>query len=112
MDLTENKALKFTISCIEGIMADIMDLDGNITHNMPEVTYIIDGINKHYSTNFKLVSRNVIVAEYLCGLVTDLEKYDIFPEYEYYIFDVDEILPILKEKLNNGRVRKKNAWRV
>jgi hypothetical protein len=98
-NLFESKTLKVIISCIESIMADIMDLDGNITHNMLEVIHVIDEINKYYFTNLKLVSRHVIVAQHLFELDTDLEEYDICPECEYYIFEVDEILPILKEKL-------------
>ena len=88
--------LMVTMAYIRNIKTEIKELEE--TYNS-EIIELLDKINREYTTNLKLHSKNVIFAIHICSLLDDLYQYDICPDYNYYVFDVDDVVPILKKKV-------------
>lgn len=70
-------------------------------HSRNEIIEILDEVNTQYGSNFKL--RNIITTPNLGGLpdedMSKLIKLDACPRYFNYVFDVEDIMPILKKKV-------------
>ena len=89
----------FALYRVKSIRADIRELEENTTYSSIQIRELLDKINLKYSTDLKLHSKNVIVALQITELVNDLHQYDICPTHDFYVFDVDDVLPILKKRV-------------
>ena len=69
--------------------------------NKTEITKLLNKIHTHYKTDLKLKTVNIITASRIFNIDGDetLSMMDICPEHETYIFDAEEIIPILKNKI-------------
>lgn len=72
-------------------------------HSRNEIIEILDEVNTQYGSNFKLKTRNIITTPNLGGLpdedMSKLIKLDACPVYFNYVFDVEDIMPILKKRV-------------
>lgn len=68
-----------------------------------EIIQVLDEVNTQYGLNFKLKTRNIITTPNLGGLpdedMAKLIKLDACPVYFNYVFDVEDIMPILKKRV-------------
>ena len=71
------------------------------TPNTNEITELLNKINTRYKTDLKLKTINIITASTVIDIDEDgsLRMMDIYPEHDTYIFDAEEIIPILKNKI-------------
>ena len=71
------------------------------TPNTNEITKLLNKINTRYKTDLKLKTINIITASTVIDIDEDgsLRMMDIYPEHDTYIFDAEEIIPILKNKI-------------
>lgn len=91
--------LMFAIKSVKSIRSAIRELEEDTTYNSSEIIKLVGEINVHYLIDLRLHSKNIIVAPHLGDLVDDLHQYDVCPEYHYYVFDVEDIMPILEKKM-------------
>lgn len=72
-------------------------------HSRNEIIEVLDEVNTQYGSNFKLKTRNIITTPNLGGLpdedMVKLIKLDACPVYFNYVFDVEDIMPILKKRV-------------
>lgn len=70
-------------------------------HSRNEIIEVLDEVNTRYKTDLKLKTVNIITASRIFNIDGDetLSMMDICPEHETYIFDAEEIIPILKNKI-------------
>ena len=72
-------------------------------HSRNEIIQVLDEVNTQYGLNFKLKTRNIITTPKLGGLpdedIAKLIKLDAGPLYSNYVFDVEDIMPILKKRV-------------
>ena len=72
-------------------------------HSRNEIIEVLDEVNTQYGSNFKLKTRNIITTPNLGGLpdedMAKLIKLDACPVYFNYVFDVEDIMPILKKRV-------------
>ena len=70
-------------------------------HSRNEIIEVLDEVNTQYGSNFKLKTRNIITTPTLGGLpdMAKLIKLDACPLYYNYVFDVEDIMPILKKRV-------------
>lgn len=91
----------FALLCAKSIRSDIRELQEEHTrYSRNEIIELLDEVNTQYGANFKLKTMNIITAPNLGNL--DLEgiiKLDACPVYYNYVFDVEDIIPILKKKV-------------
>ena len=68
-----------------------------------EIIQVLDEVNTQYGLNFKLKTRNIITTPNLGDLpdedMAKLIKLDACPVYFNYVFDVEDIMPILKKRV-------------
>ena len=68
-----------------------------------EIIQVLDEVNTQYGLNFKLKTRNIITTPNLGDLpdedMAKLIKLDACPMYFNYVFDVEDIMPILKKRV-------------
>lgn len=71
------------------------------TPNTNEITELLNKINTRYKTDLKLKTINIITASRIFNIDENetLSMMDICPEHDTYIFNVEEIIPILKNKI-------------
>ena len=76
--------------------------------NKNEITKLLNKINTRYKTDLKLKTVNIITASRIFNIDEDetLSMMDICPEHDTYIFDAEEIIPILKNKIEKSE----SAW--
>lgn len=105
-DINQLGKVIFALYRVKSIRADIRELEENTTYSSIQIRELLDKINLKYSTDLKLHSKNVIIATTIRDLSNDLSQYDICPTYDdicpsytFYVFDVDDVLPILKKKV-------------
>lgn len=91
----------FAILCAKSIRADIRELQEEHTmYSRNEIIELLDEVNAQYGSNFKLKTMNIITTSTLGGLPPeDIYNLDACSEYAKYVFDVEEIMPILKKKV-------------
>lgn len=89
----------FAILCAKSIRADMRELqEEHSMYSRNEIIELLDEVNTQYSSNLKLKTMNIITATELVDLYNDIYKLDACSGY-MYVFDVEEIMPILKKKV-------------
>lgn len=90
----------FAILCAKCIRADIRELQEEHTmYSRNEIIELLDEVNTQYGSDLKLRTMNIITATELVDLYKDIYKLDACSGYVKYVFDVEEIMPILKKKV-------------
>lgn len=91
----------FAILCAKSIRADIRELQEEHTmYSRNEIIELLDEVNAQYGSNFKLKTMNIITTSTLGGLpLEDIINLDACPTNLHYVFDVEDIMPILKKKV-------------
>lgn len=91
----------FALLCVKSIRADMRELQGeHPIYSRNEIIELLDEVNTHYRSNFKLKTMNIITTPNLGNLdPADITKLDACPTYSNYVFDVEDIMPILKKKV-------------
>ena len=90
----------FAILCAKSIRADMRELQEEHTmYSRNEIIELLDEVNTQYGSDLKLRTMNIITATYLGNLYKDISKLDACSRYTKYVFDVEEIMPILKKKV-------------
>ena len=72
-------------------------------HSRNEIIQVLDKVNTQYGSDLKLRTMNIITTPNLGGLPDEdkdkLIKLDAGPVYFNYVFDVENIMPILKKRV-------------
>ena len=72
-------------------------------HSRNEIIQVLDKVNTQYGSDLKLRTMNIITTPNLGGLPDEdkdkLIKLDAGPVYFNYVFDVEDIMPILKKRV-------------
>lgn len=90
----------FAIFCAKSIRADIRELQEEHTmYSRNEIIELLDEVNTQYGSDLKLRTMNIITATEPGDLYKDIYKLDACSGYAKYVFDVEEIMPILKKKV-------------
>ena len=90
----------FAILCAKSIRADIRELqEEHSMYSRNEIMELLDEANAQYGSDLKLRTMNIITATELADLYEDIYKLDVCSGYVKYVFDVEEIMPILKKKV-------------
>ena len=90
----------FAILCAKSIRADMRELQEEHTmYSRNEIIELLDEVNTQYGSDLKLRTMNIITATALVGLCGDIYNLDACPAHSKYVFDVEEIMPILKKKV-------------
>lgn len=91
----------FALLCVKSIRADMRELqEENSVYSRNEIIEVLDEVNTQYGSNFKLKTMNIITAPNLGNLdPADIINLDACPNYLNYVFDVEDIMPILKKKV-------------
>lgn len=88
------------ILCAKSIRADIRELQEEHTmYSRNEIIELLGEVNTKYGSDLQLRTMNIITATDLARLYNDINKLDACSDYEKYVFDVEEIMPILKKKV-------------
>lgn len=90
----------FAILCAKSIRADIRELqEEHSMYSRNEIIELLDEVNTQYGSDLKLKTMNIITAREPGDLYEDIYKLDACSAYVKYVFDVEEIMPILKKKV-------------
>ena len=90
----------FAILCAKSIRADIRELQEEHTmYSRNEIIELLDEVNTQYGSDLQLRTMNIITATKPTRLYNDIYRLDACPEHPKYVFDVEEIMPILKKKV-------------
>lgn len=91
----------FAIFCAKSIRADMRELqEEHSMYSRNEIIELLDEVNTRYGSNFKLKTMNIITAHTLGSLpMEDIINLDACPNYLNYVLDVEDIMPILKKKV-------------
>lgn len=91
----------FALLCVKSIRADMRELqEEHSMYSRNEIIELLDEVNTQYGTKFKLKTMNIITAPNLGNLdPVDIIELDACPTHDYYVFDVEDIMPILKKKV-------------
>lgn len=91
----------FAILCAKSIRADIKELrEEHSRYSRNEIIELLDRVNTQYGSDLKLRTMNIITATELADLCNDIYNLDACSGYTKYVFDVEEIMPILKKKVD------------
>lgn len=91
----------FAILCAKSIRADIRELqEEHSMYSRNEIIELLDEVNTQYGSDLKLRTMNIITAREPGNLYEDIYKLDACSGYTKYVFDVEEIMPILKKKVD------------
>ena len=91
----------FAILCAKSIRADMRELqEEHSMYSRNEIIELLDGVNTQYGSDLKLRTMNIITAREPGDLYEDIYKLDACSGYVKYVFDVEEIMPILKKKVD------------
>lgn len=94
------RQVMFAILCAKSIRADMRELQEEHTmYSRNEIIELLDEVNTQYGSDLKLRTMNIITATELGGMYKDIYRLDACPEHAKYVFDVEEIMPILKKKV-------------
>ena len=91
----------FALLCAKSIRADMRELqEEHSMYSRNEIIEVLDEVNTQYGSNFKLKTMNIITTPNLGNLdPVSIGKLDACPLYSNYVFDVEDIMPILKKKV-------------
>lgn len=90
----------FALLCVKSIRADIRELQEEHTmYSRNEIIELLDEVNTQYGSDLQLITMNIITATAPARLHNDIHWLDVCPEHLMYVFDVEEIMPILKKKV-------------
>lgn len=90
----------FALLCAKSIRADMRELqEEHSMYSRNEIIEVLDGVNTQYGSDLKLKTMNIITATEPGDLYKDIYKLDACSGYVKYVFDVEEIMPILKKKV-------------
>lgn len=90
----------FAILCAKSIRADIRELqEEHSMYSRNEIIELLDEVNTQYGSDLKLRTMNIITATAPARLYNDIYKLDACSDSAKYVFDVEEIMPILKKKV-------------
>lgn len=91
----------FALLCVKSIRADMRELqEEHSMYSRNEIIELLDEVNAQYGSNFKLKTMNIITTSTLGGLpLVDIINLDACPTNLHYVFDVEDIMPILKKKV-------------
>lgn len=90
----------FAILCAKSIRADMRELQEEHTmYSRNEIIGLLDEVNTQYGSDLKLRTMNIITATVPARLYEDIYKLDACPDHAKYVFDVEEIMPVLKKKV-------------
>lgn len=91
----------FALLCAKSIRADMRELqEEHSMYSRNEIIEVLDEVNTQYGSNFKLKTMNIITTPSLGNLFgEDIINLDACPIYFNYVFDVEDIMPILKKKV-------------
>ena len=90
----------FAILCARNIRAEMRELQEEHTmYSRNEIIELLNEVNTQYGSDLKLRTMNIIIATELVDLYKDIYKLDACSGYVKYVFDVEEIMPILKKKV-------------
>lgn len=91
----------FALLCVKSIRADMRELqEEHSMYSRNEIIELLDEVNAQYGSNFKLKTMNIITTSTLGGLtLMDIINLDACPTNLHYVFDVEDIMPILKKKV-------------
>lgn len=91
----------FALLCVKSIRADMRELqEEHSMYSRNEIIELLDEVNTQYGSNFKLKTMNIITTPALGSLpLKDIIKLDACPIYSNYVFDVEDLMPVLKKKV-------------
>ena len=90
----------FAIFCAKSIRADLRELqEEHSMYSRNEIIELLDEVNTQHGSDLKLRTMNIITATEPGDLYKDIYKLDACSGYAKYVFDVEEIMPILKKKV-------------
>ena len=90
----------FALLCVKSIRADMRELQEDSMYSMNEIIELLDEVNNQYWSDFKLKTLNIITASTLGGFpVENVFNLDVCPLSFNYVFDVEDIMPILKKEV-------------
>ena len=90
----------FALLCVKSIRADMRELQEEHTmYSRNEIIELLDEVNTQYGSDLQLRTMNIITATEPGDLYKDIYKLDACSGYAKYVFDVEEIMPILKKKV-------------
>lgn len=95
----------FALLCAKSIRADMRELqEEHSMYSRNEIIEVLDEVNTQYGSSFKLKTMNIITTPNLGGLpdedMAKLIKLDACSVYFNYVFDVEDIMPILKKRVD------------
>lgn len=90
----------FALLCAKSIRADMRELqEEHSMYSRNEIIELLDDYNVRYGSDLKLKTMNIITATKIVDFYDDIYKLDVCPDYEKYVFDVEDIMPILKKRM-------------
>lgn len=90
----------FALLCVKSIRADMRELQEDSMYSMNEIIELLDEVNNQYGSDFKLKTLNIITASTLGGFpVENVFNLDVCTACFNYVFDVEDIMPILKKEV-------------
>ena len=90
----------FALLCAKSIRADMRELQEEHTmYSRNEIIELLDEVNTQYGSDLKLITMNIITATEPGDVYKDIINLDACSGYAKYVFDVEEIMPILKKKV-------------
>ena len=90
----------FALLCAKSIRADMRELQEEYSmYSRNEIIEVLDEVNTQYGSDLKLRTMNIITATESGDLYKDIYRLDACSGYAKYVFDVEEIMPILKKKV-------------
>lgn len=90
----------FALLCVKIIRTDMRELqEEHSMYSRNEIIEILDEVNTQYGSDLQLRTMNIITATEPGDLYKDIYKLDACSGYAKYVFDVEEIMPILKKKV-------------
>lgn len=91
----------FAILCAKSIRADIRELqEEHSMYSRNEIIELLEDYNARYGSDLKLKTMNIITATKIGDFYEDIYMLDVCPNYEKCVFDVEDILPILKKRVD------------
>lgn len=98
--INQVEQVMFALLCVKSIRADMRELHEEHTmYSRNEIIELLDEVNTQYGSDLQLRTMNIITATEPGDLYKDIYKLDACSGYAKYVFDVEEIMPILKKKV-------------
>lgn len=92
--------IMFALLCAKSIRSEMRELqEEHSMYSRNEIIELLDDYNARYGSDLKLKTMNIITATKIVDFYNDIYKLDVCPDYEKYVFDVEDIMPLLKKKV-------------